>query len=687
MDEEIKYFAAKPAEETASICLEKGRTFFSRMEFNSYMDKIQNMWKFYHGVFTDGATDNHQVNFTGEQGELVQMPVNHFRNIAQHMLNMVTANRPIMEARAINTDYKSLAQTYVANGVLDYYMREKRLEDCLKKAVEMAIVLGGGYVKLAWNATSGEAYDADPETGEVSYNGELEFMNLSPFDVVVDGTRENWDNDWVLTRTYENRFNLIAKYPELKEKIEGLSDANGYTNRRLGWWSNDDTDEVPVYEFFHKRTEALPDGRYLLFLSDDCVLMDAKMPYRVLPIFRIVPSDYMGTPYGYSPMFDVYPIQEGINSLYSSIMTNNNAFAVQSLFVERGSDIALNNLAEGMVIIEGNKKPEPLQLTSTPAETFKFLETLIQSAETISGINSVTRGNPEASLKSGTALALVQSMSLQFISGLQGSYVKLIEDVGTALIQILKDFAHTPRVIALVGKHNRSLLKEFTGDQIAAINRVIVDVGNPLSRTTSGRVQMAEQLIQMKVIKNPEQYFQVINTGRIDTMYEGETSELLLVKSENERLMEGDYVKASILDKHRLHIMEHKTVMSDPDLRKDPVLTKNVQDHIQEHIDMLRNGDPDLLQLIGEQPLNPPGAPSPEQLPPGPQQSDMSNGNAMPGQPPMPPGGGAPIDQNQAMIPGVGDSVQYGGETMSLPNMPQVDPSLLPNPDLQMPMM
>ena len=51
--------------------------------------------------------------------------------------------------------------------------------------------------------------------------------------------------------------------------------------------------------------------------------------------------------------------------------------------------------------------------------------------ETLSGVNSVARGNPEASLQSGTALAMVQSQALQFMSGLQQSYIQLIEDVGT----------------------------------------------------------------------------------------------------------------------------------------------------------------------------------------------------------------------------------------------------------------
>lgn len=612
-----KYFAAKNPEETARILLGKADSFYNALRSNSYLDKIWRMWRAYHGAYHDDMQSGHRINFTGEQGELVQLPVNHFGNLAQHIIVMITANRPTMEARSINSDYKSQAQTIIANGVLDYYMREKRLEDHLKKAVEMAVVLGSGFIKLEWNATAGDAYDVNDETGEIHYEGELEFTNLSPLDVVVDGTKESWNNDWLLVRSFQNRFNLIAKYPELADKIRSIPPKNQNVLYKLAIFSNDDTDDIPVYEFYHKRTEAMPDGRYMLFLESDVVLLDTKLPYRTIPIYRIAPRDILGTPYGYTPMFDVFPVQEAINSTYSTIMTNQNAFGVQNLFVPRGADISVNTLDGAMNVIEGNAKPEPLNLTETPAEVFKYLEILIQTAETLSGVNSVARGNPEASLKSGTALALVQSMALQFISGLQQSYVKLIEDVGTGLIQILKDFSSTPKTIALIGKNNKYLLSEFTGEKISAINRVVVDVGNPLSRTTAGRVQMAEQMLQMGLLKSPQEYFQVINTGRLEVVYEGELSEQLLVKDENEKLLSGDTVIATVLDQHRYHILEHKAVLADTDLRKDHTLVKKVLDHIQQHIDLLRNADPDLLMLIGEQPLAPAGM-VPENM--GPQQ-------------------------------------------------------------------
>lgn len=662
-NDQTVYFASKPAKDTAYNLLQKSRSFFNVLESNAYLEKLRKMWRAYYGAYHTDIGGGHQIDYTGTQGELVSLPVNHFRNLAQHMYVMVTTNRPVMEARAINTDYKSLSQTYLANSILEYYMREKGLEDSIKKATEMAIVLGSGFIKMEWNATAGEAYDVDPETGEFNYEGEAEFTVLSPLDVVTDGTKEAWKNEWVLTRGRENRFNLMAKYPELAEQIKGLPSVNQENNYKLALFTNDDTDDVPIYEFFHKRTEAMPNGRYLLFADVDVILLDTQMPYREIPVYRISANDILGTPYGYSPIFDIFPIQEAINGLYSTIMTNQNAFGVQNIFVARDSNISVNNLDGGMNIIEGDKKPEPLNLTQTPAECFTFLNSLEKAAETVSGISSVARGNPEASLKSGTALALVQSMSLQFMSGLQQSYVKLIEEVGTSLINILKDFATAPKVVSIVGKNKKQYLKEFTGEDLNAINRVVVDVGNPLSQTTAGRVQMAEQLLQMHLLTTPEQYIQIINTGTLDSAIEGEQAELLLIKSENEKLLNGENPITSPLDAHKLHILEHKAVLADPELRTDITLVKTVMDHIQGHMDMLRNTDPALLSLIGEQPIAPVGgsAPNIEPMPQPPV-------NSMPPNSPI-----QRVNNVQQGNPSPGDKIQgpsNGQGPQSLPQIP-----------------
>lgn len=636
------YFASKEANETSQVLLDKANVWFNHLYMNGYLNKIKEMWLAYHGAYYNSASDGHKILFGGEQGELVQMAVNHFRNIAQHILVMVTSNRPAMQARATNTDYKSLSQARLANELLDYYMREKRLEKYLKTAVEYAIVMASGYIKMDWNSTTGEIYDYNEETKAPIYEGDVQFTNLSPFDVVFDTTKESQDHDWVLCRTYKNKFDLAAKYPEMADKIKDLATKSEIYKYRFDVMLQEYTDDVPVYEFYHKRTESMPDGRYLLFLTNDIVLMDSVMPYRSLPIYRIAPAEILGTPFGYSQMFDLLPLQDAINSLYSTILTNQHAGGVQNILNPRGSDINVQALAGGLNVIDYNAaagKPEPFNLTQTPKEIFDFLKMLEQAQETISGVSSVSRGNPEASLKSGTALALVQSMTLQFISGLQQSYIQLIEDVGTGLINMLKDFASVPRIAMIAGKTNRAAVEhEFTGDDLSQVNRVIVDVGNPLARTTAGKVQLAQDLIQYGIVKTPEEFFTVLNTGNLNSLNEYQQNELLLIKSENEKLAAGQEVIALAVDQHIQHIKEHRGVLSDPDLRMDINLVTHVTNHIQEHIQLLRSVDPGLLAIIGEQALGPvAGSPPPpqqggEQLNQG---SQPQSAQAMAGMPTM----------------------------------------------------
>lgn len=621
VDPELEYFANKPAEEAVAVLRRRADDWFTTLTNNNYLDKIKRCWLAYHGAYFDDIGGGHSITFGGEQGELTHLPINHFRNIAQHILVMVTANRPSFQARSTNTDYKSLVQTKLANSLLDYYMREKRLEKHLRLAVEYAIVMGSGYIKMEWNSTIGEIYDFNEETQTPIYEGDVVFENLSPYDVVFDSTKETTDLDWVITRTWKNKFDVAAKYPEFADEIKKLSTKSDMSKFKLIGSSYDKTVDIPVYEFYHKRSESMPEGRYLLYLDDDIVLSDSPMPYRQLPVYRISPGDILGTPYGYTNMFDLLPVQDAVNSLYSTALTNQNAFGVQNIWVPRGVDISVNQLAGGLNIIEGNAqagKPEPLNLTETPAEVFNFMKQLVGDMETLSGVSSVSRGQPEPSLKSGNALALIQNQSLEFASGLQGQYIQLIEDLGTGLINMLKDFAAVPRVAAIVGKHNRTEMQEFSGDDLESVNRVIVDVGNALAMTTAGRVQIAEQLLQMMPEKmTPAMYISIMNTGEIDMLTNSANDEVNLTQLENERLIDGTTdVIAIATDDHALHINEHKGVLGDPDLRRDAELVSRTMDHIDEHLKLLRETDPDLLVMMKQQPLGPVGG-SPA-APPGP---------------------------------------------------------------------
>lgn len=619
MTNKSTYFAALPSKDAANEIAHKATSWGGNALANDYLDKLRKSWSYYHGNFS-GLGSGHALNFVGEQNELVKFPMNHYRNIARHLLNMTTANRPNLKTRASNTDYKSQAQTILADGLLEYYFKEKNLEDYVNLATEYAIVFGEGYVRLGWNATAGQMFEEDEDSGEKFYEGDLEFSNISPFDVIRDSSKEDSkSHDWLIVRSYKNKFALAAKYPELADTIINSQSKDDLDPIKHSVFSMDKTDDIPIYEFFHVKNDALPEGRYMVYVSPEAVLYDGPLPYRSIPVYRISPENILGTPFGYTVMFDLMPIQEALNMLYSTIITNQNAFGVQNVLIPKGADLNYTQLAGGLNLIEynviSNGKPEALNLTQTPAEIFEMIKILEQQMETISGINSVTRGQPEASLRSAASLALIQAQAVQFSSLLQHSYIRMIESIGNGVIEILQDYAKYPRIAAIAGKSQRTYLKQFSSKDIVQISRVIVEISNALAKTTAGRAEIANQLITMGLIKNTDQYFTVLNTGRLDSMMEGDQAELLLIRSENEKMMDGAYAQVLAIDNHALHIQEHKALLADPDLRNDPTLVQVALDHIQEHINLLRNTDPGLLALTRQQPLPPlePPMPAPQE--------------------------------------------------------------------------
>lgn len=591
-DKAIKYWATEPITDIAYSILDKVEDYYKFLRVSGRLDLYKRAWAYY---FRQRLTQA-SLQTGGEQGELTTLSMNHYRNLLAHLETMTTSQRIAFEAKATNTDVKSQAQTILATSLLDYYMREKKLDRVIVAAVKEGLIFGEAFVRCEWDVHAGDEYGSTA-TGAPVYAGDIKYTNYNTLNVVRDYTKQAPGEDkYVILRDFVNKFDLAAQYPDLEKRIlEDCDDAVELSRTTtVNYIGLDDSDNIPVYTLLHEPTPSVPMGRYTQVLTNGTVLLDGPLPYKEAHVYRIAPDEENGTIFGYTVGFDILPIQQSHDILSSSIISNQATFGVQNVLVPKGADLSVSQLAGGMNMVEFDAKQgeiKALNLTQTPPEIFNFLITLEKEMETISGVNSVARGNPEASLQSGSALALVQSMALQFNQNLQRAYIQLVEDVGTGTINILKEYAAVPRVAAITGKSNRPLMREFTGDDLKAINRVTVDAGNPLQKTAAGKTQMAENLLGAGFIENPDQYIQVLNTGTLQPVIEGKTAQLLLMRGENEALTENKPVRALITDDHAKHIQEHMVILSNPEIRMDPsnpVLAATLA-HIQEHMGMLQN--------------------------------------------------------------------------------------------------
>lgn len=611
------YYASLPAEElcqelTTKIdnylqwCLITGRIARWRMAYDSYY----------------GQRDSHNssyVSAAGEQGELSFLMANEYRNLVQHVLVMTTQNKTSFEAATTNTDAASQEAGILAKRVLDYYLSLGGVGATIYQALECALVMDHSWVFNEWAINKGTEVRPDEE-GNMMLSGDIESSFKMPIDVVIDYMKDaSTPDEWQIKADLVNKYDLAAQYPEKAEDIIGLNrDLTKNTIYRFGdqgvyAYNTGDSPFIQRWTFYHKVTPAMPRGRMFQFLNAKLWLFDGPIPYSRLPGRRVCPNEQLASSMGYSNMNDLLSLQDVLDSLVSSAVTNMTSCGVNNIWAKTNSNMRFDRLAEGMNYLESDEKPEVLILNRLSPEWFNLADWIVGRMESYSGINSVSRGNTEGKDMSGAAMALLQSMAIQFNSGMQRAYNKISEDVGNDIVENLQKFGKEDMTAFIAGEHDSYMVESFTGAKLEAVKRVFVKQSNSIQDTAAGKLTLFDNLMKIpNAITRPEQGIAVMTTGRLEPSYEDKEKELLCIRKENELLAKGQAVPVIFTEMHPMHIDQHRYLTLDLNKKQDPTVLQAVDAHMREHLTVWSQTDPLLLQAMGIPPF-----PMPPMLPMG----------------------------------------------------------------------
>lgn len=657
------YWAARPTKEIAAEIERQFSSYQDWLERTGYLDRVTESYRTFNGINKDGTVRLSQ----SEDGAITKMSVNHFKNLLKRLQILITQNKLSFTPRARNTDAKSQVEADLAKGILEYYTDEKKMSGIFAEAVETALVCFEAFVHCPWDPQAGEELAGDVETGSILYTGDQAFEVLTALDVARNQAHR--DTNWHIVRLRKNKYDLAAQHPQFADEIINSSTKWEYNLLKSNYQDleEDASDLTDVYILYHKKTPALPKGREVWVCGSE-VIKDGPLRYKKVPVNRLSAGDVIGQVMGDSPALELLPIQQMLDALFSAVGTNNLNFAVQNIH-SSDPNLSITKLSDGMNLIHSAAAPTPLQLTNSSQETYTLIESMINQQQLLSGINSTARGNPESSLKSGNSLALMLAQAIQYVITLQQNYAQLASDVGSAVINNIQQFASHEMVATIGGISRSSYVKTFKAEDIMNIDRVSVDLGNPIMQTTAGKYELAQQMMQYGILKTPEQVTTVLKTGEIDSLTEDKFKVGIRIREENEMLKRGVMPLSTVLDNHPMHIAEHYAVLSDPELlQSDPDLVKRTLAHIQEHISLWH----ELFQLYPEAaaalqippPPPPPMQPGMEAMPPegmegpapqGPAPDGMDpaqvNGTKLPSLPPNAPAESAQAyEQVQASI-------------------------------------
>lgn len=557
---------------------------------------------------------------------LSHVTVPHYKNLLSRIHSMTVQAKLSFQPKAINSDSKTELQADLAKGLLEYENNDKDMGLVTSKMVEQSLVMFGSYVYAPWDKSKGAPIRPNAK-GKMIFEGDQTFFNLSSFEVAKSTSEAK--SPWYIVETRANRYDLIAEHPEHRDHILSMgSMINPYqlTTPYSNTGTEQDQDYVLIRTLLHDKTPALKTGRITVICGSE-VLSDDVFTYKKMPVVYMSAASVMGEPgTADSPASSIIGLQEVLDKVYSAQVTNVLNGCVANLYTT-DPNLTITQINKGQNLILASAPPTAVSLIGQSPEATNLINDIINQETLLSGLNNTAKGDPEASLKSGTSLSLVLSTAIQYIAPLQQSYARAVADIGTIVIKNLQTFCQVERTAFIAGVSGKSAAKAFKASDIIDIDRITIDLGNPVTQTMAGRMELLQTMIQMNAIP-ADKIDDFLRTGNLASLTEDAFSASIYVKEENEMLRRGKAPVAFIYDNHPAHIDDHLSLINSEEVRNNPEMLQMVLTHVQEHKDLWKSLPPEDAQMIVH--IEPWPMPMPEQGPPPPDQG------------PPPPGGPGP---------------------------------------------
>lgn len=548
-----RYWWLSEGKDLMGMLSNRRKAFGEALTASGALDAIFRNWKTYLGLFFDSLGGS--IVFDTDE-ELSMLAANHARSILRTILNYTVANPPAWDTQAANDDTPCIEATILANQILDYEMEVPGAEETAKLAAEMCLVYKSAYALTEWDTTLGQPEEVTPgqenlppEQRRFGYSGDRRYSVLTPFQVVFDYTLPDWkDVKWIEWTENKNKWDLAEIYPDERKDIIGLKqdwETKFFGLERGIVQSPLPLDSIEFHTAIHLPTAACPEGRIIKYAGEKVLLEDGILPsyYKRLPVHRIVHSETPGTILvGSSPMDQIAPLQEALNSELSTILTNHAQFGRPKYWHKFGEPLNEQSFQPSSQILESETPITIIGPPATSGELIAFARELIAQMRTIAGIADASMGQVSRET-SGLALALQDASTVNANKSFDSNYQKLLQSMGQSIIEMYQSALKEgdKRAISVVGENHRAQLVYFTGEQLEPVQRILVQIGSPFLRTPGGRAQYAEMVRQTPgLVSNPTEILSILETGRIEKLTKAEDAQLSLCRDIVQKIRKGE---------------------------------------------------------------------------------------------------------------------------------------------------
>lgn len=507
--------------------------------------------------------------------------INHLSDFVTQWISRLTRYRPAVAIYPGRSQQEDADDAKIAKDVLDYIWYEQRIDEVLQEWARQMKVFGEAYMWILWDPRKGDIHPdqvqarqagqqvpildsqgnpvkntkGDPMMMEHSVHvGDLDYVVEPPWHVFDQPCRSRKNIDWSIRWHLEDIEYLKAKYPDRAEEIKSDLDVNSlYSGYRL------DTarlkNQVVVYELYHRSHEFMEPGRYIKRVKN-VILENTVNPFehKKIPYIYIADIDIPDQIRGMSFFQQLFPLQHQINAVASLIYKSLVLFSHPKMVIQDGSCDMQQLLNESTVVsYSGGVAPTLLTQSPVAPELFNWMDKLESTAEKLSGVFTMSRGQAPSGVRAAKALRVLEEQEDKraYITAVKYNNLGLVDNARMTLSVAGTYYDDSDgRLAQIVGKDNEFKIRQFQVANLTKPFAIRIENTTALSQSPSGRIDDITELSQIRFdpqsLLTREQSIQLLDLTASEQFKDIVTRAIKCAESENDDFAAGRPVQPPI---------------------------------------------------------------------------------------------------------------------------------------------
>lgn len=553
--------------------------------------------------------------------EVQKIVVNKLKESNRTRASKLLKYKPNVAILPTNDELGDKVAADMTKNLLDHIWYEQRFDgEKLPKVVDRKGPAGECYLEITWDPNLGDLHqtykkakqvqkaqklervplldgDGKPskdETGKTIYvdkvlrNGDVKYTVVGALDLLVD---RHPSNEWENARHSFRREVLPVeearmRWPKGAKNIEADKELKIYDYEELQ--SSTRNNCVEVWHFYHRRTDYLDGGRYIVFTSKG-ILANTEFPYshRELPYVRWFDHQNEGELHAASFFEDCKGPFGAYNNLNNMMLRNEILVGHPKWMMPKGAaDIRELGNAITVVQYKGPTAPALVQANPTGQGAYQLRESLKEEGMQMADVSRVGNGEPPKGITAAVALQYLSELEQERWNIQVLNHNECVLKVSMMTLGVAGDYydPSDKRMIRIQGQDGEWMSQFFEVTNLNKDYDIRVQGASALPETKAARTETLLTLSEKFPDRvEPEQVLEMFDLAQNKKFIKEGTVSLRAAEAENEMFLKGKKVlDPEEYEDQIVHWRAHMKQVREWAFKNRA--TKEVQQALQDHI-------------------------------------------------------------------------------------------------------